>query len=326
MILKYGSWLTDDLTMATEKKVILQNGNLLAFNPRYINNTYGVLINYPEKEITVHYEIVCRYCGYINDYHFLFSLDRKQVFINNKVPEMKLYQMADDMAKAFYPVELCISNTEKVIKKIENYTEIVERCQQAYNQIANGYGGDLASTFSQQFKKQYSNPNILKDRFQNELFYKLFFFPLYKRYTPQLTAVSAFSFPFDMDSEDPLLQISHQISPDYTYDDKIMVNLNSTALPAENTSAENNDTSFEACYQLYANDYTISSITGKAICNNAMGEKSTMEFEMYHLDAETRVKPVVTLSKPVESIPGTRSIIVESAEVKKVRSFWGIFN
>lgn len=305
--------------METERKITLGNENYLSFHPERIRHTYGVLLKYPEKDISVHYEIECRYERNAGDYHFLLSLNRKQVFVNNEVPAMKLYQMADVMVKAFYPVELYINKTDLEIKKIGNHAEIIERCQQAEEQLAVRYKGELADTFFKQFTKQYTNGNILTDRLMNELFYKLYFFPLYQRYTADFSVVSNFRFPFSEDQENPLLEITHQISPVYTDTELIKIDLKGSPLDEQgNPLSENMEIGFQASYYLYGDDHTISMITGKAFYQTIMQKKSTIEFEVYHLDAEKRNKELVTGNNV--------NTLTAPAEVEKKKSFWNIFN
>lgn len=304
-----------------EKKVILERDNFLSFHPECIDHTYGVLVRYPEKDIVMHYEIACQYKQQVGDGHFLMSMDRKQVFINREIPDLKLYQMADIMVKAFYPIELIVSKTDLQVKKINNHPEILTRGQQAEQQLKLRYEGELADTFAQQFNRQYSNSNILMDRLQQELFYKLFFFPLYTRYDGESKAVSEFSFPLNTDQDDPLLQVTQTLSPAYTNDD--MLELHVKGIPYKDAATPVNEAGFEACYHLYASDHTIRLLTGTAFYKTKEGKKSTIEFEIYHLDPEKREekKSIIT---PVATTAGT--FFIDPVETRKKRSFWNIFN
>lgn len=311
--------------MEGDHKIILPHGNSLSFHPERIKHRYGMMISYPEKGTSVHYEVICQYLKNINDSHFLLSMDRQQVFVNNAAPKLKLYQIADSMAKAFYPMELYINSKSLEIRKIGNYPQIAARCGETLKLLKTQYEGDLAASFFEQYEKQYSNVNILTDRLQDDLFYHLYFFPLYANYTEELTAISEINFPFDLDRDKPLLQVEQQINP-YAVDHKIEIRLKSI-----NPGREDNldpDFGFEACYRLYNDDHNISSITGKAFHHFNQDKKSTIEFEMYHLDPDDRQLHDDSKESSVQTSTDSNnkdSFIISSDKVKK-KSFWNIFN
>ena len=312
--------------MPDNNKVVLPKQNLFPADPKYINHTYGVLLKYPDTATSLHYEIECKFCQHTYDNDFILSLNRKQVFVNDEIPEIKLYQMADQMAKAFYPVLLRVGRDDKKIKAIANYQDIAARCEQTYNQLSRDFDGDLASAFAEQYFRQYSNINTLTERLENELFYKLYCFPLYGSYSSELAKNSEYSFPFNTADNDPILKIAHRIEPDYTADYKIIVNLKSIAAASTESDLFDGKVSFNAQYDLYADDQTVCSILGSAAYQGISGERNKIEFEVYHLDPENRIPQPKAKEQQVTTAKQQDSIIIESDVREKKKSFWNIFN
>lgn len=271
------------------KKIIIHN-NVLGFKPDYITNDYGLTITYPTKKLKIHYQARLNFHKQLNENDRIFSIDRKQLFVNNQLPDIHLYEMADKMAKSIFPVIFRIDKNNEIIV-IENYDGISNRCNSLVRELSHYYKDETAEKIISNFKKQYSNAFFLSNQLQEDLFYKLLFFPLHKQYTSELKAETKYSFRFGQKKAIPFLLL-HQIQPEYTDSGKLIVNLKSID-NIENSQIFQN--TFEASYQLYPEDHSIMSIMGKAIITDDRSVKEIIEFELYHLNVEQRNTKKISL-------------------------------
>lgn len=77
-----------------QNKIYLSN-NELCFNSIGADYTYGILITYPEKNQSLHYETDIIFKKEASGRGRVFSINRRQTYINNKLPEAKLYELTD---------------------------------------------------------------------------------------------------------------------------------------------------------------------------------------------------------------------------------------
>lgn len=301
--------------MHQNKPILLYNNQLL-FNPVGICHTYGVLVNYCHKKITLHYEIECRFQNYTNNGNYLLFLNRKQVFINDKLPQNKLYEMADEMAKTIYPVILHINKDNKIID-IVNYKEILTRKKSTLQRLSEYFKGDTAQTCLSNFERHCSNPNIIIRALESDLFYKLLFLPLHTLYTTYLTVELTTELSFG-ENKLPFTTMA-KLNPNYSEKEKVVIDV----------CGVNDNAKFVMQYQLHAEDHTVFSIIGSATYAEKENEEDKMELEIYHLNPEKRmVNRVNSFTNIRKRLSGDKesSIIIEAKEAKPMRkSFWGIF-
>lgn len=263
----------------SNKPILLYDRNILLFALQNMNSKYGVSIHFEKDHI--HYKIKCKYLDQVSDNVFQILLDREQVYINNQEPDIKLYELADQMAKAIYPLILNIDR-ERAIIAIDNHKEIVARCKETQKRLSQYYVGEYSERYINAFGRQYSNPNILINHIEQELFFKLFFLPIQGLYDDRKEKKIQYKYVSSKNNV-TAYNLNVRLDPVYTYSGKILANVVSDEMI-------NIDKCFQAEYLLYPEDHSIFSIRGSLIQDNYNRKAQKICFEVYHLDKEERVR------------------------------------
>lgn len=258
--------------------ILLHNKNVLFFAPMNINNKYGVIINLGKDQI--HYEIECKYIGKLAEDIFQIKLNRAQVYINNQEPDLKLYELADQMAKAVYPLVLNIDKNSKIIS-IDNHDEILLRCKDAQKKMSQYYVGEKAEKSLEIFGRNCLNHNTLINRIEQELFFQLYFLPIQGIYN---------------DQNEKKIQYTHISSTNYITKYNLNIKLESVytrwgkvVANIESDEQEDSTKCFQAEYLLYPEDHSIFTIKGHLMHISKYANMRTIHFEIYHLNKEERV-------------------------------------
>lgn len=258
--------------------IVLHNRNVLFFVPVNINNKYGVVLNLGKDQI--HYEIECKYIGKIAEDIFQIELNRTQVYINNQEPDLKLYELADQMAKAVYPLVLNIDKNRKIIR-INNHDEILLRCEDARKKMSQYYVGEKAEKYLEIFGRNCSNPVALINRIEQELFFQLYFLPIQGIYNDQNEKKIQYTHISSM-NDITIYNLNIKLEPVYTRWNKIVANI-------ESDEQENATTCFKVEYLLYPEDHSIFEIKGHLMYKGRDANMRTTYFKIYHLNKEERV-------------------------------------
>ena len=260
------------------KKIALPS-QLLSFNPAPIHYIYGLLIKYNHLQLDIHYEIEYNFVKCAENGSYILSINRKQIFINGALPAKQLHQLASELAKCIYPIIVKINAKNEIIDII-NHCEIVARAKSARVSLGLYFAGDGAEACFHCFEQQCSNPNTIIAALQNDLFYRIYFFPFHIHYNSELTAHANLIFPI---GEKEISYSSNiQLSPYYNEKEKMIVNV-------QGIDILHTEVAFSAQYELYADDHIISSVTGTADYPGSGNELGKIEFEIYHLNSEERM-------------------------------------
>lgn len=301
-------------TLFNEKQeIILYNKKILFFAPYNLSNRYGVIMNFGKDKI--HYEIEVKYIEHLTHEVFRISIDRKQVYINNQEPDLKLYEMADQMAKSIYPLILDI-NKEKKIQAIVNHKDIQLRCNDVQKKLSQYFVGEYAERYIQLFEKQVDNPNTLINHLENELFYQLFFLPIQGMYDERLTREAQYSHVSDKNKV-TVYNLNVSLNNNYTESGKIIAKIHSD----ETLNTKN---CFKAEYRLYPEDHSIFSMRGNLILLNDKNKECNTYFEIYHLNTNERVIKRDILSRKESSLVNEQRKKTSNTPERQ-KKFWDIF-
>ena len=300
----------------TQNKSISLRNNFLQLNPAGYNiNIYGIAIKYPKKNLVIHYEITCTFLKRISSTSFLLTLNRQQVFINNKPPANKLYNMASEMAACLYPVTIEIGGENKILSVV-NHDEIITRSKKAIEKISAYYKGEAAEECILQFQKHCSNPKTIIAALETDLFYKLLFLPLHTQYTATLT--TGFATTFSFGGKKMPLPVTVTLMPQYNEKGKLVANVH----------GQKDDAGFTAQYQLYPEDHTVFFIAGAATYPENGNTKGNMEFEVHHINTEERIiYKAASFAKDQDSTHNKErvSLLMEEEAQPRKRGFWNKF-
>ena len=251
---------------------IKPTSNFLQINPNTLNHNYGFKVSYPNKKVKIHYEVALKFEAYNNEKNPVYSINRSQVFINNQVPNMLVYEIADEMVKSIYPIHFSINKNGTVLT-IENHQEIILRCKKTEKKLSNYYEGSVVQNIITNFNNQYNNSTILINQLQNDLFFSLLFFTIHNQFNKDLKGETTFKLLIEQ--KEVNLPVLQEIEKHYT-------DLNTIKVSLLGLKNDDSITKFKVFYNLYADNYAVSSITG-ILEYELKNEKESMEFECYHL-------------------------------------------
>ena len=90
----------------------------LEYNPLGLNRTYGVLIRIEDtkqKSTQIHFEIEVSCIEQITNQTYLFELNKKQIYINEKAANGLNEEFAETCGAVFYPLQLLVNANNKAI-------------------------------------------------------------------------------------------------------------------------------------------------------------------------------------------------------------------
>lgn len=127
------------------QKVDLTSTSPLFYNPTGLKRTYGVIFDLAngEKKLHVHFEVVIKYLGKLQDQYLLIEMDKKDVFINNQMPENTIDQFTAACGAILYPLEVITSSHGEFLG-INNKKAIRERWEEKKPKLQQYYKGEKA--------------------------------------------------------------------------------------------------------------------------------------------------------------------------------------
>lgn len=272
--------------------------SILHLVPSVVSRTYGVMFKYDE-ELSIHYEITLSKVEAVGDGNFHFTLNKRQVYINNKAPELIADKLAEDLGKVIYPLILEIDK-EGYIHSVFNADEIKSRWREERTTIERYYQGRIAKEALESMEIMVSDPARLSAGIQNDWFMALFFSGIYglkaydfREYTDLKLPMIPYATPVNYkitreiteqhtDSKCLVIECHGTIAEQRSLEDILLKNPAPVFRSIYGNSKEA-DGKVELKYRLYHNDFSVRAITGKS--NIATQEKTEQNviFEIYHL-------------------------------------------
>jgi hypothetical protein len=246
---------------------------LLMFKPNKNTSQYGFVINFPHQSLKISYELSITLKHFVNQNLALYEVDRKNFYINNNPPDITLYEIADKMVAAIFPVVFVVNQNLEIVN-LENHKEIVARCEQTKTTMASYYIGEVSEKIMTNFTNHYSNPSLLAKQLQKDWWYFILFPTLYQYYGLKLYTQKTATLTFQENKLD--LDIHYEIEKQYSQTGKLILNLKSE--PNNKDQA-----AYQARYMLNPEANTIASAVGSI----QYLEDDTLEivqFECYQLN------------------------------------------
>lgn len=161
-----------------QSKIVKSRIRSYWYDPEGVKRTYGVVLKskniQEKKEQQIHYEVEVLFIEKYNIDDFIFEVRKKQVFVDEKKPNLLFDVLADHCGKVLYPVKVIVSPLGK-LRKIANYIEIKERWIKKRKILSKQYKGaevDLLFTkMDEVVNNEYEINTIIKD----DWFFTLFF-------------------------------------------------------------------------------------------------------------------------------------------------------
>ncbi|ANF49913.1 hypothetical protein A0O34_04930 [Chryseobacterium glaciei] len=107
---------------------------------------------------------------------FEYSIRRKNILINDKVPDLVIEQLSEKIGNVFFPLEVETLESGN-LKHISNLDEIRKRWKSLKPKLVEYYKGKLAKELIKNVEDELESKNIIQNRILNSLFYRLYFLP-----------------------------------------------------------------------------------------------------------------------------------------------------
>lgn len=321
--------------MSDSKSIFLDKDTAtIEFNPFSQTRAYGFTCqNFENDNIisTIHFqvEIVCLQ-SYNNT--FSFEINRKQVYVDNVAPDLKIEQIADCSSKAIFPLKIKV-NPEGGIIEITNHDDIKNRWLPIKKKLSKYYVGEIVGEILQKVESTLYNKTLLKESIFKTWFFHLYFTPLYNEYIKNKSLNYIWRSPV-FGNQIITYEVQQSIEEYYSATDKIFINAKGSSIDRRSIYEVLNNCSYpksemagitikplesnmEVQYKLYGEDRSIFSIIGTYKTTITEKKHRTTQIEIYHLPENSSFRPQ---SRPKQS---NISFWVEEDEpIKKKTGFW----
>lgn len=285
--------------------------------------TYGTVITYDET-LKLHYETDVAQLGTIDDEGYLFFLNRKQVYINNRAPYLLADRLADALGRVLYPLLLQV-RFDGVFEQVINREDIAERWKQERPGMARYYRGAIAEDALAQMDHLLQAEQHLKEALRKDWFCNIFF--------AGIQGKRAFSYKQEVEMAFPLIPygplvrykaegdlaarntgsktfvINYKGAPD---EERTMADiLNRRPVPMEHHlygTGVPATGALDLTYTIYHRDYSMRSIRATVALGEEGPDKRSVVFETYHqADADRVLTEAVEVTAPAKGEKKKRS-------------------
>lgn len=169
---------------------LLKSANL-SFPQTISNKTYGIQLKFSGNNLKIHYRININ-----RNIEGTIEVFKQKTFIDNYEIEHQIEQLAETAIKAMYPLQISLK-ADGSVKQIINQEEIKRRWkQEVLPELSRYYVGEVADNIIKKINQYYNNLNDATLFFERNIFFNLFFLPVYKNYPDfNLTKILHFYFP-----------------------------------------------------------------------------------------------------------------------------------
>ncbi|WP_426475896.1 hypothetical protein [Chryseobacterium balustinum] len=233
---------------------------------------YGVVIKFLPKDLQIHYRIK------IERTPFHLELTKEKTFVNNQKIDKVIEQLFEKAEQVLYPLQISV-NKNGGLENIINHEEIAKRWKaDCLPKMKDYYQSETTDHILTQFVQAYANLNLKKEMFERNIFYKLFFLPVYGSY-PQFSKKDFLQVYFSGLEQEIGYETELVLNKEYTRGNKIALKITGTE---EENLFNKNRTKGEAnlLYKLNKETGEIFSITGYL----STFEKNTeykIDFQLY---------------------------------------------
>lgn len=234
--------------------------------------TYGVVIKFLPKNLQIHYRIK------IKRTPFHLELTKEKTYVNNQEIDKVIEQLFEKAEHVLYPLQISVKKNGG-LENIINHEEIAKRWKaECLPKLKDYYQSETTDQILIQMDKVYANINLKKEMLGRNLFYKLFFLPVYGSY-PQFFKKDFLQVYFSGLTQEIGYETELVLNKEYTTGNKIALKITGTE---DENLFNKNRTKGEAdlLYKLNKETGEIFSITGYL----STFEKNTeykIDFQLY---------------------------------------------
>lgn len=262
----------------------------------YTPKTYGYTFENYEGDLLkskIHYEVDVVYKK--NDFNFkIIEINRRQVYINQKMPDVAVEQLLDKIAQNIFPIALEISNTGE-IKGIVNHSEIKKRWTANKEELTHYYKKEQSDTIIKKADQYFNNEKVLLKMLSKNWFFNLFFKPIYGNYPEKKEIQYTAKVPF-LSKRLLEYEITQTLKKFYTKSGKLIINhigkvlenrtinevlQNKTVLEKDRPNIQIMQSEGNVQYKLNSSDNSIFSIIGTFSTKMNNEKTNKIQVEIY---------------------------------------------
>lgn len=281
-----------------EKEVKRETGRNIFSTSFYTPKKYGYsLKNYEGDHLKnkIHYEVEAVYKE--NDFNFkIIEINRRQVYVNHKMPDVAVEQLLDKIAQNMFPIELRISDAGE-IKAIANHKEIKERWLANKEKLTQYYKKEQSDAIIKKADLYFNNEKELLGILSNNWFFNLFFKPIYSYYPEKKEIQYTTKVPF-LSKRLVEYEITQTLQDLYTRSGKVIINhagkitdhrsfdevlQNKTVLEKDRPNIQFIQSAGDVQYKLNSSDNSIFSIIGTYNTKISDKKNNKIQVEIYQL-------------------------------------------
>ena len=268
------------------------------FAPLNVKRTYGVVLvetNETQKKTQIHYKVDVICIEETRKEHYIFELQKQQVFVNEKKPDGVLEELLARCGAVLYPLQIEVSALGQVLH-ITNIPDIQERWAKEKQHIVKTHKGKTTQLLVEKMDAVVNDGKQLTALlFQREWFINLIFAPIYNPLKTRKVQYPLLPYVLPIAYTTTRKAIAHQtkegavllkfkgVCSDKRSEKDI---LNGYAIPVFKAEAGVRG-ALDMVYQLYKNAPMVDAITGTVNVDFPSGKTQHVAVEIYNLKTET---------------------------------------
>ncbi|REC59310.1 hypothetical protein DRF65_26800 [Chryseobacterium pennae] len=214
--------------------------------------TYGVLIKDALSGIQMHYLVDIQ-----REYENKVSFTKRKMYVDDQELELMMEKLIESASEALYPLDFSLKKDGK-IDKILNGKEIRKRWEKEYlPKIKQYYVGSVAEEFIDKLNGFYENIDEAPEDLYTNIFYPIFFLPLYTSY-PNYEKEESLSFNFS--GIDQFVSYAAHFSMQKTFTEQDQILIHVTGEEEDNGEVGGKRGSLNVMYRVDKNTKYITSV------------------------------------------------------------------
>lgn len=171
-------------------------GHTLRANPSDKKVTYNVNYNIINNETVtslIAFKISVE-CKQKSNGHFLYEIDKSEIYINEEEPNYMLDTLAHKVSQAIYPLQIIV-NEEGKYTGVHDFSTIEKRWKKTREEIQEYHQGDWVKDYLELTDKSFESESSFYFFLQSDWFLNSFFSGIYTNYSPFLKFENNVTFP-----------------------------------------------------------------------------------------------------------------------------------
>lgn len=233
---------------------------------------YGVIIRFLPKNLQIHYKIkIKRTPAYL-------ELAKEKTYVNNHGIDKIIEQLFEKAEQVLYPLQIVPGSTGS-LQIILNKEDIAQRWKtEAFPKLKEYYQSETTDQILSQMDQAYADIDEKKNLFNRNIFYQLFFLPVYRGY-PNFSRKDSLQIYFSSLSRNAGYDVEYSLNKEYTRSNKIALKITGTE-EADIFSKSRSKGQIDLLYKFERETREIFSING-TISTFENGQEYLIDFQVY---------------------------------------------